>query len=223
MKILISGPVQSGKSSYIRNFDPNSLNIEAKGADEKLYTVGMDLGSVKINNYRIYLFGTPGLTRFSTIREIISSGSDGIIFIFDASEPQKDKEAINILNSLYNILGDQLPVLFLANKQDLEDARTPKEIIKQNNLSTKIKMLPISVKTGLNITESLKIIFEKIFMNYKDLLEILRSYENNIKGLADKLNKDKIEIKDFLNKLEIRKLIEIDRSNKTYKVKNVLN
>ncbi|MBY9007428.1 MAG: GTP-binding protein [Candidatus Lokiarchaeota archaeon] len=222
MKILVSGPVQCGKSSYIKCFDANSLNIQAKGADDKYYTVGMDLGSVSINNYKTYLFGTPGLSRFSTIREIISSGSDGIVFIFDASNPEKDEEARKILDSIYKILGNELPIIFLANKQDLEGARTPKDILKQNNLPSKIEILPTSVKNGLNIKKSLKIIFGKIVMNYKDLLGILKSYEDNIKGLAEKLKKDKIEMKDFLNKLEIRKLIEIDRLNKTFKVKNVL-
>ena len=182
----------------------------------------MDLGSLKINNYRIFLFGTPGLTRFSVIRDIISSGSDGIIFIFDAVNSDNDGEAIEMLKSIQEVLGTKIPIIFLANKQDLEGARSPEDIISENKLSSDIKIFPTSTLTGLNIEESLKEIFGKIYTKYKDLLEILKSYENNIKGLADKLNKDKLEMKNFLNKLEIRKLIEIDRLNKTYKVKNVL-
>ena len=71
MKILISGPLQCGKSSYIKRIDPNALNVEAKGADDKYYTVAMDLGSIKINGFQIFLFGTPGLLRFSVMRDIV--------------------------------------------------------------------------------------------------------------------------------------------------------
>ncbi len=222
MKILITGPVQCGKSSFIQSFDPNALNIQAKGADDKFYTVGMDLGSIIINGFRVYLFGTPGLTRFSIIREILSGGSEGLVFIFDSSNPEKDAEAIEMLNAIKKNLGDDLPIVYLANKQDLENARSPEEIISQNNLPDNIKIFPTSTITGLNLKKSLKFIFGKIYEKYRDLIEILKSYENDIKGLAEKLNKDKIEMKDFLNKLEIRKLIEIDRMNKTYKVKNVI-
>ena len=70
IKIVVSGPLQSGKSSYIKALDDNALNVETKGKDEKHYTVGMDLGCVKLNGFDCYLFGTPGLLRFWVMRNI---------------------------------------------------------------------------------------------------------------------------------------------------------
>jgi signal recognition particle receptor subunit beta len=43
---VVSGAVQSGKSSYIKNLDKKALNVKAKGQNNKLYTVAMDLGSL---------------------------------------------------------------------------------------------------------------------------------------------------------------------------------
>jgi len=65
MKITVSGPTQSGKSSFIKHFDEKAMNVEAKARDNKYYTVGMDLGSVKLNGFDVFLFGTPGLLRFN--------------------------------------------------------------------------------------------------------------------------------------------------------------
>jgi len=221
--VLVAGPVQSGKSSFIRYLDPNALNVEAKGADNKVYTVGMDLGSVSLNGYKIYLFGTPGLLRFSVMRDIVSSGSDGVIFIFDSAAPEKDAEAIQILNSIRKTLGPNIPILYLANKQDLEEARFPEVVKLQNNLPDNSKIVPASTKTGQNIEESLKYLVNQIYDNYKSLIEILKQYENDIEGLSNELKKEPTEMKDFLNKLEVKRFIKLNRATKTYKVKEGLS
>ncbi|MFX1589229.1 MAG: hypothetical protein ACFFC1_13830, partial [Promethearchaeota archaeon] len=57
---------------------------------------------------------------------------------------------------------------------------------------------------------------------YSSLIEILRAYENDIEGLTEKLKKNSIEMRDFLNNLEIKRFIEIDRVKRTYKVKEGL-
>ncbi|MFX1467752.1 MAG: GTP-binding protein [Promethearchaeota archaeon] len=222
IKILVSGPLQCGKSSYIRALDPNALNVEAKGKDEKYYTVAMDLGNVKLNGFDCYLFGTPGLLRFSVMRNICTSGSDGIIFMFDAAAPEKDDSAIVILNSIRKLLPTNIPIVFLANKQDIEGARPPEVIRSQNYLPEGSKIFPTSTKTGLNITESITYLVNHVFEDYSSLLQTLRAYENDIKGLGYELNKDVDEMRSFLNNLEIKRFIEIDRVKKTYKVKSGL-
>lgn len=218
MKILVSGPVHSGKSSYINYIDKSSLNISAKGRDNKTYTVGIDIGSRLINNVRVSLFGTPGLLQFSTIRDIVARGADGVTFIFDAADPEKDEQALTILNHIRGVLEPNIPLVFLANKQDLDNARPPEIIKAQNNLPERAKIFPTSCKTGLNIEESLKFTVKEIVKSYKDLLQTLEKYENDIKGLASELQKNKNEIRDFLNNMEIKEFIEIDRIHRTYKV-----
>jgi small GTP-binding protein len=222
VKILVSGPLQSGKSSYIKALDPNALNVEAQGKDQKFYTVAMDLGSVKLNGFDCYLFGTPGLLRFSVMRNIVTNGSDGLIFLFDAAAPEKDDSAIMILNSIRKILPSNIPVVFLANKQDVEGARSPEVIRSQNYLPEDSKIFPTSTNSSLNIKESITYIVNHIYEEYSSLLTTLRSYENNIEGLADELKKDKAQMRDFLNNLEIKRFIEIDRISKTYKVRHGL-
>ncbi|MFX0002601.1 MAG: GTPase [Promethearchaeota archaeon] len=217
--MLVSGPLQSGKSSYIKALDDNALNVEAKGKDDKFYTVAMDLGSVKLNGFDVFLFGTPGLLRFSVMRSICTSGSDGVVFIFDAAAPEKDDSAIVILNSIRKILPPNTPMVFLANKQDVEGARPPEVIRSQNYLSEDTKIFPTSTKNNLNIRESITFLVNHIYEEYSTLLQTLRNYENNIEGLAEELKKDRMQMRNFLNNLEIKRFIEVDRINKTYKVK----
>jgi len=219
---VVSGPLSCGKSSYIRYLDDNALNVEAKGIDDRYYTVGMDLGSVKLNGFDIFLFGTPGLLRFNVMRDVVVKGTDGVIFIFDAAHPEKDEDAIVILNAIRKVVPPDTPIVYLANKQDIEDARTVEVVRVQNYLPQTAKIFPTSSKTGDNVEESLKYIVNQVFDNYSSLLQTLQIYENDIEGLAKELNKDKFEMRDFLNNLEIKRFIDFDRLNKTYKVKKGL-
>jgi len=222
MKIVVSGPLQCGKSSFIKYFDENALNIEAKARDNKLYTVGMDLGSVTLNGFDVFLFGTPGLLRFNVMRDVVLRGTDGVIFIFDAAHPEKDEDGIIILNSIRKAISQDIPIIFLANKQDIAGARHSEVVRAQNYLPEDTVIFPTSTRTGENLENVLKQLVNQIYENYSSLIEILRTYENDIEGLTEKLKKNTIEIRDLLNNLEIKRFIEIDRANRTFKVKEGL-
>ena len=222
MKITVSGPTQSGKSSFIKYFDEKALNVEAKARDNKFYTVGMDLGSVKLNGFDVFLFGTPGLLRFNVMRDVVVRGADGLIFIFDAAHPEKDEDAIIILNSLRKAIGLDTPIVYLANKQDIAGARHTEVVRTQNYLRDDAVVFPTSTKTGENLDEALKYLVNQIYDHYSSLIKVLRAYETDIDGLQEKLNKNPVEMRDLLNNLEIKRFIEVDRINKTYKVKHGL-
>lgn len=213
------GALQSGKSSYIKFLNKDALNVQVKGQDNKFYTVAMDLAQLKLNGFDIFLFGCPGLLRFKVMREVVASGADGYIFIFDAAHPETDNDAISMLNLIRKA---DVPIVYVANKQDFKDVRAPEVIKKQNSLPENCIIFPTSTKTGLNIEDSIKYLVNEIYKNYKETLSLILNYENDIKGLAEKLNKDKSQMRDFLNNLEVRRLIEINRVAKSFKVKRGL-
>ena len=193
--------------------------MEAKARDNNYYTVGMDLGIVKLNGFDVFLFGTPGLLRFKVMRDVIVQGTDGIIFMFDAAHPDKDEDGIIILNTVRKALIPETPIVYLANKQDIAGARHPEVVRSQNYLPPDAVIFPTSTRTGENLDEALKYIVNQIFENYSSLLKVLRTYESDIEGLAKNLDKDKIEMRDLLNNLEIKRFIDVDRLSRTYKVR----
>jgi signal recognition particle receptor subunit beta len=193
--------------------------VEAKARDNNYYTVGMDLGIVKLNGFDVFLFGTPGLLRFKVMRDVIVQGTDGIIFMFDAAHPDKDEDGIIILNTVRKVLIPETPIVYLANKQDIAGARHPEVVRSQNYLPPDAVIFPTSTRTGENLDEALKYIVNQVYENYSSLLKVLRTYELDIEGLAEKLDKNTIEMRDLLNNLEIKRFIDVDRFNRTYKVR----
>ncbi len=212
--MVVSGASQCGKSNYIKFFDKNSMNVQVKGQ-----TIAMDIAYVNFEGFQISLFGTPGLSRFKIMRNIILRGADGIVFIFDAANPKSDNDAISILNEIKN---PKVPKVYLANKQDLKDARSPEMVQTQIKLPKDCKIFPSSIKTGQNIKESLKYLVSEILKKYKKLLQILCNFETDIRGLAEKLRKNKSQMRDFLYSLEIRRFIKIDRAKRAYSVHKAL-
>ena len=175
----------------------------------------MDIGYIDLSGLHISLMGTPGLLRFKPMRSIISNGADGIVFIFDASDPESDKAAISIFNDLKD---SKAMRVYLANKQDIKGARAPEVFKTKFKLSKESKVFPSSTKSGSNVIESLKYLVNQIFNRYSKLFKLLLEHENDIKGLAESLHKNKVEMRELLYKLEIKKFIKLDRVKKVYKV-----
>ena len=182
-------------------------------------TVAMDIGYIQFGGLHISLFGTPGLLRFQVMQSIIRSGADGIVFVFDASNSESDKAAISLLNDLKD---SKTLRIYLANKQDINGARSPEELKSKFSLPKESKIFASSTKSGSNVKESLKYLVDQIFNRYKKLFGLLLEYETNIRGLAEKLRKNKAQMRELLYKLEVKRFIKLDRINKTYKVSNGL-
>jgi len=218
MKIVVCGPFQCGKSEYINALDNNAINISTIDKNKNKITIGMDIGNIKIDGVKISLFGTPGLLRFKTIRQIIVQGADGIIFIFDGLNSNMDDSAIQILNEIRMIISREIPIVFCVNKCDDNNCRDIKSVREQNYIPELFPMYLISAKNKINVKDSLMKLISLIKENLSPLLLILKECENDLTILNTKLNMNPNELNNFLYSMEIRGLISIDRENKTFKL-----
>ncbi|MHA1871407.1 MAG: GTP-binding protein, partial [Promethearchaeota archaeon] len=222
MKIVIAGPFQSGKSSLVKALDPNALNVSIKNRAGQNVTVGMDLGKYNLNGLELSIFGTPGLLRFSAMRRIILEGCDGILFLFDGVNADKDEGAIQILNEIKrsSVLSPKkmCPIVYAVNKADMETCRSIEVVKEQNYFYKQAPFFSISAKRKENILEPLKTLIEMIKENYHPMIEILKEFEQgDLYSLQEKLNiEDQEKFIELLNALEIRHIISLDRSSKRY-------
>lgn len=101
-KIIIVGPVGSGKTTAVRAVtNDHCLVTDVKVTDvasirKGMTTVAMDFGVVPIGeNEAIHLYGAPGQERFDFMWEIISIGVCGVVLLIDNSRnyPQRDLKA----------------------------------------------------------------------------------------------------------------------------------
>lgn len=151
VKIVVTGPFNSGKTALIRSvseIDVVSTEKKITGEAEKIKemtTVAMDFGRITVDDDLVlFLFGTPGQKRFDFMWEILSEGMLGFIVIVDSTRPETFKEARSILETFHAYA--PTPYIVAANKQDLPDAWDVEDIRLALRLDPGIKVLPCIAK-----------------------------------------------------------------------------
>ena len=90
------------------------LMSEAEYQSKKDEFVEWDLKNIELK-------GCPGKAHFSIVREILSIGSVGVIFLIDGCDKSNIDNALIVLEETKEALGDSIPLIIIANKSDRED------------------------------------------------------------------------------------------------------
>jgi uncharacterized protein len=145
-KIVVTGPFNSGKTEFIKTISDipvvsteKKITTEDKGIKAET-TVAMDYGRVLLDGDTLYLYGTPGQTRFDFMWEILSSEMNGFIVLVDSTDTPSFPDAaelINLFSSLVNV-----PHLVVANKTDLDGAAKLAEVRRGTKAGNDITVMP---------------------------------------------------------------------------------
>jgi uncharacterized protein len=103
-KILVTGPFNSGKTTFINaisEIDVVSTERAASDTTEKVgTTVAMDFGRITLTDGDVlHLYGTPGQDRFDFMWEILSEGMLGYVALLDGTRPGTFGDGKRILES----------------------------------------------------------------------------------------------------------------------------
>jgi small GTP-binding protein len=147
VKIVVTGPFNSGKTEMIRSIseiDVVSTERKISAETEKVKestTVAMDFGRITVDEDLIlFLFGTPGQRRFDFMWEILSEGMLGFIVLVDSTRPETFREARSILETFRAYA--PTPYVVAANKQDKAEAWDLNDMRVALRLDPAIKLLP---------------------------------------------------------------------------------
>jgi small GTP-binding protein len=206
LKVLVTGPHLSGKSTLIKHLaKKHVISIETNGT-----TVGLDHGIAEIMGIPIRMFGTPGLARFKVLRRIISEGADGVLFVVDASNPAGDGEARYIWTEISDLM-PTVPCIIVANKQDLHNARTPERIRHDLSFMVGVPVIPVSATKGINVEKLLGAMVMLIVFEWSPLLRAFdKTSGQSFKVLAKSLDITEQQIRSYLRWFELRKMIVVD-------------
>ncbi|MHA1209453.1 MAG: GTP-binding protein [Candidatus Freyarchaeota archaeon] len=152
IKILVTGPYSSGKSTVVSKLCKDAVSIDALGT-----TVGFDFGSryEEVNFLDLKIFGTPGQVRFKFLQEILAQGSAGILLVVDSAAPETLELAGSVLTSVQKELPQRVPVVVLANKQDLVGAMTPDEVKEKLGVSQDVPVVGTVATEGIGLKEAI--------------------------------------------------------------------
>ncbi|MHA1713290.1 MAG: GTP-binding protein [Candidatus Ranarchaeia archaeon] len=214
LKFLVTGPYDAGKSTFIKTLtEGSSVSIDKHGT-----TVAMDHGTIKVENLLISIFGTPGMKRFHLMRKILSKGADGVILVIDSVNREKDTEVMEIWNEINKNLPG-VPVIVVANKQDMPQARPIPELRKNLPALAQLPMIPVSAAKGTNVLPAIRVLVAMFITKWKELFRVLSNYDDKPNNFADAikaLNLDFHQLSEYIRWLNNRGLIDVHSDRKTY-------
>jgi len=145
-KIVVTGPFNSGKTEFIKTIS----DIEVVSTERKITTedrgikaettVAMDYGRAKLGDDTLYLYGTPGQTRFDFMWEILSSEMNAFIVLVDSTDTPSFPEAAELIEQFSGFVS--VPYLVVANKTDLSEAANLTEVRRGTKANSNITVMP---------------------------------------------------------------------------------
>ncbi|MEM0144105.1 MAG: GTP-binding protein [Candidatus Parvarchaeum sp.] len=132
-KILVTGPTDAGKSSFIHSASKNAVSVDKLGG-----TIALDHGTVDFEGYRADLFGTPGQERFDPLLKMLGGEAIGVFLVVDSTKPEQFPRAVEMLRKTETY---GLPVVVIANKADLKGALKKEEIRGKLHLDSAIDLV----------------------------------------------------------------------------------
>lgn len=218
MKIVVTGPYASGKSLLIHNITKGAcINIERSGT-----TIAMDHGVADVDGMSVFMFGTPGLLRFRTMRKILSEGADGIIFVVDSADKESDARAKLFFREIAFFLPG-VPCVVAANKQDLDEARPVDKLRADMRFLAGVPVIPCSAQTGHNVDSMLRTLLYLSMMQWSSVFAKFAEYsgrQDGLKRLMDDLNMDREQAVGYLRRFELRKLLEVQLGDEQFSVRD---
>ena len=183
-KILTIGESGVGKTCILRRF------VEDKFLKNHLATIGIDFKTktLNINNQEIKLkiWDTAGQERFRNITTQYYKGADGIVLVYDVTdEASFDKIKDWMDQILSNTNKDEICLILLGNKCDIEKRSISYEQGKTLANELQVNFFETSAQTGQNIKEAFETLTADIMKKKK-----IGGDNNNIDLKKNKKKKD---------------------------------
>ena len=184
-KILTIGESQVGKTCILRRF------VENKFLKSHLATIGIDFRTKILNvngkNIKLKIWDTAGQERYHNITSQIFKGADGIVLVYDVTEEAsfiKIKDWIEQIKS--NIDENEISIVLLGNKCDIEERVITTERGQEMADSLKVKYYETSALNGTGINEAFEGLTKEIMKKKKVI-----SNERRISLTSQELKKPK--------------------------------
>ena len=161
IKILIIGDSTVGKTNFVYKFSEDKFSenyFASTGIELKTTSIQIDGKSIKIQ-----LWDTAGQEKYRAMTKNLYLKSQGIIILFDITNETSFINLKNWMSQIKESCGEDIPILLVGNKIDLEDKRViNKERAMEYANNENIEYIEVSSKTGENINKALTSLLQKI-------------------------------------------------------------
>jgi GTPase SAR1 family protein len=175
-QVAFVGLQNAGKTTLVKRLK------ESPSEDMTSYvpTMGLSMERFSLGETEVIAADLGGQKTFreSFWRPIVEKSS-AVCFVFDSADTDKVSEAGTVLQTVLSWVNPNSTFLFLANKEDLDNALPLEEIIEKLGLRDKIKERPhsfgvyqMSALTGEGVQEPFEWLSEQLFKNLNNSVKL---------------------------------------------------
>jgi len=151
VKVVIMGSGGVGKSAITVQYTSGLFLKKYDPTIEETYTKPVEVDAF---HYMLEILDTAGTEQFTEMRDIYIKEGDGIVLVFSLVSDSTFLGISKIQEQIVKVKGDDVPLLLVGNKSDLENRQVKKE--DAQGLADKItkgKYLEVSAKLNQNVNE----------------------------------------------------------------------
>lgn len=187
-KIVLIGDSGVGKTNLLKQLTGKGFSSETKA------TIGVEFDSKKfiINNKKIkaQIWDTAGQERYRAITSAYYRGAHGALIIYDITKKESFKNSIKYwLNQVREFSNDELSIILIGNKIDLEDERIISENVGKNSaFENNLQFLETSALDGTNVKKGFEDLIKSVYKkkevedyDFKEMIEKSESVEKPVK------------------------------------------
>ncbi|GBC21350.2 ADP-ribosylation factor-related protein 1-like [Rhizophagus irregularis DAOM 181602=DAOM 197198] len=170
--VIILGLDNAGKTTLLERIKSIFLGVVGLSPNRIAPTVGLNIGKIDINRARLNFWDLGGQRDLHGIWEKYYSECHAIVFVVDSTDKERIEECKEIFEKIItNDDVEGVPILMLANKQDLPNSLKVEEIKEIfNKIALKLgardsRVLPISALEGTGVREAVDWLFVRIQRN----------------------------------------------------------
>ena len=144
-KILITGPFNSGKSSFMHSLATKAVSVDRSALEKIPTTVALDVGHVDYKSFQADLFGTPGQERFDLLLGNLGREAIGVFVVLDSTRPETFDRAKEMIKKC---AVESIPKVLVANKQNVKGAISVEEIKEKMGFGKDVPIVGVGVAKG---------------------------------------------------------------------------
>ena len=153
------------------------------GADFAFREIKIDDKKLPDSIVRCQIWDLAGQVNFARVRDLYYTGSNGILLVYDCTNPTSYANIDNWLTEAHNNIGNIVPIVLIANKIDLrekfsdsiskKDGEKMAENISEKYFKGKIEVpyIETSAKTGENVDKAFQKLAQLVIYDLTKELE----------------------------------------------------
>uniref|UniRef100_A0A1B0GBK6 ADP-ribosylation factor-related protein 1 n=2 Tax=Glossina TaxID=44049 RepID=A0A1B0GBK6_GLOMM len=168
--VVILGLDNAGKTTYLEAAKTKfTKNYKGMNPAKITTTVGLNIGTIDVQGVKLNFWDLGGQQELQSLWDKYYQESHAVIYVIDSNDRERMEESKVIFDKMIkNDLLSGVPLLILANKQDLPDVmgvREIKPVFQQSGTLIGRRdclTIPVSALTGEGIDEGIKWLVEAI-------------------------------------------------------------